>query len=82
MRVDLKSSYGRAVFAKVSRSWRQVALGSPEIWSYIDCGDVLSTNLYLRRSKKVPLDIYVPRLVRRTTLQRVFGEVDRLSGLE
>ena len=50
------------VIGKVSRYWRQVAYGTPTLWSNVDtslCRDLDGLQVYLRRSKDSPIDLNI-----------------------
>ena len=50
------------VLGKVSRYWRQVAYGTPTLWSNVDtslCRDLDGLQVYLGRSKDSPIDLNI-----------------------
>jgi len=44
--------------AQVCRSWRNILLTSPSLWSEIHMDDPIHLNVHLARSGKVPLEVY------------------------
>jgi len=54
---ELTSNFAH-VCAQVCRSWRNILLTSPSLWSEIHVNDPLHINVHLVRSGKVPLEVY------------------------
>jgi hypothetical protein len=45
--------------AKVCRRWRNIALWTPKLYSFIDARSVAITRIFLRRSNNVPVNVYM-----------------------
>jgi hypothetical protein len=45
--------------SKVCRRWRNIALWTPKLYSFVDGRDITITRVFLRRSSNVPVDVHL-----------------------
>lgn len=63
------------VVAKVCRRWRNIALWTPKLYSFIDARNLTITRIFLRRSNNLPIDIYMQSNASSTNVHGIMTEV-------
>ena len=57
--VDKISPASWLVVAKVCRRWRNIALWTPQLYTFIDACNIYITRTFLSRSCNIPIDVYM-----------------------
>jgi hypothetical protein len=65
----------------VCRSWREVFISRPSLWTSLDCTNVDKTRVYIDRSKSSPLKISLGQSYREEAFLRAVPHIPRLKTL-
>ena len=56
---DYEKDRNSIVLTHVCRSWREIFVSRPSLWTYLDFDNVEKTRVYIERSKCAPLEIHL-----------------------
>ena len=66
---------------RVCRSWREIFISCPSLWTSLDCAFINKTRLYLERSKTSPLRIHLQEWFFNNAFLLAVPHLDRLGSL-